>query len=135
MVLYILQKIGYALLTLVGVVTVIFLLFNILPGDPARMMLGQNETAEQVAIVKKKYGFDKSLGTQYLLYLNDLSPLSFHSKSEADYSFLKEGKYHYTSLFSTAMTIGVKAKKSIINDNQSRSTGSTNKRDNNQCYP
>ena len=50
---YILQKIGYALLTLFGVVTVIFLLFTILPGDPASMMLGQNETAEQVAIVKK----------------------------------------------------------------------------------
>ena len=55
------------------------------------MMLGQNETAEQVAIVKKKYGFDKSLGEQYLLYLNDLSPLSFHSKTEGDYSFLSEG--------------------------------------------
>ena len=70
---YLLQKIAYALLTLFGVVTVIFLLFNILPGDPARMMLGQNETAEQVAIVKKKYGFDKPVSQQYLYYLNDLS--------------------------------------------------------------
>ena len=58
MISYIIKKIGYAILTLFGVVTVIFLLFNILPGDPARMMLGQNETAEQVAIVKKKYGFN-----------------------------------------------------------------------------
>ncbi|MEZ4778356.1 MAG: ABC transporter permease [Flavobacteriaceae bacterium] len=101
---YVLQKIGYAILTLFGVVTVIFLLFNILPGDPARMMLGQNETAEQVAIVKKKYGFDKSLGEQYVLYLNDLSPLSFHSKTAADYTFLKAGKYVATVLFSTATT-------------------------------
>lgn len=101
---YVLQKIGYALLTLFGVVTVIFLLFNILPGDPARMMLGQNETAEQVAIVKKKYGFDKSLGEQYLLYINDLSPLSFHSNTEGDYSFLFEGKYKATKLFSTSTT-------------------------------
>ncbi|MFT4851533.1 MAG: peptide/nickel transport system permease protein, partial [Sediminicola sp.] len=31
---YILQKIGYAILTLFGVVTVIFILFTILPGDP-----------------------------------------------------------------------------------------------------
>ncbi|MBW2936545.1 ABC transporter permease [Aureisphaera sp. CAU 1614] len=104
---YVLQKIGYAVLTLFGVVTVIFLLFNILPGDPARMMLGQNETAEQVAIVKKKYGFDKSLGEQYLLYLNDLSPLSFHSKTEGDYSFLSEGKYTATKLFSTEGTTTV----------------------------
>jgi len=56
---YVLQKLGYALLTLFGVITVIFLLFTVLPGDPARMMLGQNETAEQLAIVKKKYGFDQ----------------------------------------------------------------------------
>ena len=104
---YVLQKIGYAVLTLFGVVTVIFLLFNILPGDPARMMLGQNETAEQVAIVKKKYGFDKSLGEQYLLYLNDLSPLSFHSKTEGNYSFLSEGKYTATRLFSTEGTTTV----------------------------
>ena len=75
MISYILQKIGYAILTLFGVVTVIFLLFNILPGDPARMMLGQNETAEQVAIVKKKYGFDQPLVKQYAYYINDLSPL------------------------------------------------------------
>lgn len=104
---YVLQKIGYAVLTLFGVVTVIFLLFNILPGDPARMMLGQNETAEQVAIVKKKYGFDKSLGEQYLLYLNDLSPISFHSKTEGDYSFLSERKYTATKLFSTEGTTTV----------------------------
>ena len=97
---YTLQKIGYALLTLFGVVTVIFFLFNILPGDPARMMLGQNETAEQVAIVKKKYGFDKSVGEQYLLYLNDLSPISLHSEQKGDYSYLQKGKYSAAPLFS-----------------------------------
>ena len=93
------KKIVYAILTLFGVITVIFLLFNILPGDPARMMLGQNETAEQVAIVKKKYGFDKPLGKQYLYYLNDLSPLSFHSKNPEDYTFLSENKYTFSKLF------------------------------------
>lgn len=62
---YIVHKIGYAFLTLFGVVTVIFFLFNILPGDPAKMMLGQNQTEEQIAIVKKKYGFDKPVLTQY----------------------------------------------------------------------
>ena len=31
-----------------GVVTVVFLLFNILPGDPARMMLDQREDTEQL---------------------------------------------------------------------------------------
>lgn len=101
---YILQKFGYALLTLFGVVTVIFFLFNILPGDPARMMLGQNETAEQVELVKKKYGFDKPLSLQYLYYINDLSPLSFHSTDEANYTFLSAEKYNATKLFTVGST-------------------------------
>jgi len=96
---YLFQKIGYAILTLFGVITVIFLLFAILPGDPARMMLGQNETAEQVAIVKKKYGFDKPISQQYLYYLNDLSPLSFHSTNPEDYTYLSEFKYTDLKLF------------------------------------
>lgn len=82
----------------------IFFLFTILPGDPARMMLGQNENAEQVALVKKKYGFDKPIGVQYLYYLNDLSPLSFHSINEDDYSFLSEEKYSATKLFDIGET-------------------------------
>jgi peptide/nickel transport system permease protein len=86
-------------LTLFGVVTVIFILFTILPGDPARMMLGQNETAQQIEIVKKKYGFDKPVGIQYLQYINDLSPLSFHSTKQSDYSFLSKGKYTALKLF------------------------------------
>lgn len=94
MIRYLLNKIGYALLTLFGVITVIFVLFTILPGDPARMMLDQNENSEQLAIVKKKYGFDQPISTQYLYYLNDLSPISFHSSNKEDYTFLSEGKYN-----------------------------------------
>lgn len=100
---YVIQKIGYALLTLFGVVTVIFFLFTILPGDPARMMLGQNETAEQVALVKKKYGFDKPVSVQYVRYLNDLSPISFHSQSPEDYTYLSE-KYTASKLFAVGNT-------------------------------
>ena len=94
----------YGLLTLLGVVTVIFLLFNILPGDPARMMLDQREDSEQLANIRKKYGFDKPKTTQYFYYLNDLSPISFHSKKPEDYTSLNSGKYSYGSLFSIGNT-------------------------------
>ncbi len=80
-------------------VTVIFFLFNVLPGDPAQMMLGQNENSEQLAIVKQKYGFDKPISTQYLYYLNDLSPVSFHSNNSENYTFLRKNKYSAASLF------------------------------------
>jgi peptide/nickel transport system permease protein len=98
---------GYALLTLFGVITVIFVLFTILPGDPARMMLDQNENSEQLAIVKKKYGFNKPISTQYLYYLNDLSPISFHSSNPEDYTFLSEGKYNAFQLVKLGSTYTV----------------------------
>lgn len=90
-----------------GVVTVIFFLFNILPGDPAQMMLGQNEDSAQLAIVKKKYGFDKPIAVQYMYYLNDVSPISFHSSDQGDYTYLREGKYSATKLFRAGNTTTV----------------------------
>ncbi len=96
---YLLYKLGYALLTLWGVVTVIFFLFTILPGDPARMMLDQNEDPEQLAKVRAKYGFDKPISTQYAYYLNDLSLLSLHANDEQNYTSLASGKYSATPLF------------------------------------
>lgn len=107
MISYLLNKTGYALLTLFGVVTVIFFLFNVLPGDPAQMMLGQNEDSEQLALVKQKYGFDKPVSTQYLYYLNDLLPISFHSNNNEDYTYLRTNKYSATKLFSIGNTTTV----------------------------
>lgn len=98
---------GYALLTLFGVITVIFVLFTILPGDPARMMLDQNENSEQLAIVKKKYGFDKPILTQYLYYVNDLSPISIHSTNAEDYTYLSNGKYNALQLINLGKTTTV----------------------------
>jgi peptide/nickel transport system permease protein len=89
---YLLKKLGYAIITLYGVVTVIFALFYLLPGDPAQMMLGQNETQEQIDNVSRKYGFDQPLLVQYGYYLNDLSPLSCHSTAPADFTY-DDGKY------------------------------------------
>ena len=107
MIKYFLYKTGYALLTLFGVVTVIFFLFTVLPGDPARMMLDQNENSEQLALIKKKYGFDKPVSTQYLYYINDLLPVSFHSTAEGDYTYLAEGKYNALRLFTVGGTTTV----------------------------
>ena len=85
-------------------ITVIFFLFNVLPGDPAKMMLGQNESAAQIAAIKKKFGFDKPLSTQYGYYLNDLSPISFHSTNTNNYTSLSTNKYSALELFTVANT-------------------------------
>lgn len=97
---YLLKKLLYAFFTLFGVVTTVFFLFNILPGDPARMMLDQNENSEQLAAIKKKYGFDQPLGKQYFLYLNDLSPVSLHSTQTGDYTYNADYKYSGITLLS-----------------------------------
>ena len=97
---YILNKIFYGILTLFGVTTVIFFLFNVLPGDPASMMLDQRQDSEQLQNIRVKYGFDQPITTQYLYYLNDLSPISVHSSNPKNYTYLSEGKYSYTKLFS-----------------------------------
>ncbi|MEW7292382.1 ABC transporter permease [Aquimarina sp. 2304DJ70-9] len=107
MLLWYFNKLGYAILTLLGVVTVIFLLFTLLPGDPAQMMLGQNESEEQLENVRRKYGFDKPITTQYRYYLNDLSPISFHSLDTKDFSYLDEKKYSAIRLFSIGNIVTV----------------------------
>ena len=94
------MKLFNILFTLFGVVTVIFFLFQILPGDPARMMMDQNEDAEQLKIIQKKYGFDQPILNQYLYYLNDLSILSIHSKNPEKFNFLNKKKYSYKTLLS-----------------------------------
>lgn len=82
-------------------------MFSVLPGDPAQMMLGQNEDSQQLAIIKKKYGFDKPVATQYLYYLNDLSIISFHSNLEEDYTYLSPNKYSANKLFTIGNTTTV----------------------------
>jgi peptide/nickel transport system permease protein len=84
-----------------GVVTAVFFLFTVLPGDPARMMLDQREDSEQLEAIKHKYGFDKPILTQYGYYLNDLSPISYHSSNPKDYTSLSDFSASYSKWLET----------------------------------
>lgn len=90
---YLLKRIGYSILIVFGVVSLIFLLFNALPGDPARMMMGQRSDEKSLQIIRKDLGLDKPLYIQYLSYVNDLSPLSFHSKDSSSTFYFDPLKY------------------------------------------
>ncbi len=91
---FILRRLFYGILVLWGVVTVVFLLFNILPGDPARMIMGQRADVSSVEAIKKDLGLDKPVSLQYLKFLNDLSPLSLHQLEKSDsYWYLDSEKY------------------------------------------
>lgn len=106
MVRYVGKRLLYGLLVLLGVVTLVFFLFNILPGDPARMMLGQRADQESIDIINRDLGRDKPVGLQYLNYLNDLVPLSVHNNADSNnYFFLSEDKYApYTTLLRLGST-------------------------------
>ncbi|MBL6950149.1 MAG: ABC transporter permease [Bacteroidales bacterium] len=94
---FILKRFLYGLLVLFGVVVIIFFLFNILPGDPARMMLGQRADLASVEAINKDLGLDKSLSIQFISYLNDLSPISLHNRADStNYWYLNQQKYGHT---------------------------------------
>ncbi len=82
---FVVKRLFYGFFVLIGVNTVVFYLFNILPGDPARMMLGQH--AEQAAIdeINREFGLDKPTWVQYLRYSNDLSPVSVHETENSEH--------------------------------------------------
>ncbi len=84
---YFIKKIIYALSILFGVASLIFFIFNILPGDPARMTLGQRTDSISLSIVKKDLGLDKPLFIRYVKYINDLSPISVHTSNSPDNFF------------------------------------------------
>ncbi len=99
---YIIRKIVYGCLVLFGVITVVFFLFHSKPGDPARLLGGQNVNEEIIKSIRKDLGLDLPLYKQYLLYLNDLSPLSINSTNANSHLYLDSAKY--TSL--AAVPIG-----------------------------
>ncbi len=89
----------YGFLVLAGVVTVVFLLFNVLPGDPARQLMGQRADEESIRIIQKDLGLDQPLSKQFVMYINDLFPISVHDTDPDHYLFLDPEKYDYSELF------------------------------------
>lgn len=109
---YLLKKILYSILIIWGVVTLIFLLFNLVPGDPARMMMGQRSDSASLAAVRHDLGLDRSVFAQYLKYINDLSPISIHNRrSKTSYIYLDPKSYtnfHKIVRFSKSRVLVIK---------------------------
>jgi len=91
---FITRRLFTGALSLFGVVVLVFVLFMILPTDPARMTLGQRADVASVEAIQKELGLDKPKHIQFLYYLNDLSPISFHADMDKN-----QTKYNYSKLF------------------------------------
>ncbi len=69
---YIIRRMLVAIPTLLVVLTLVFLLVRVAPGDPATAVLGQQASQEAIENLRVKMGLDKPLWAQYVEYLNGL---------------------------------------------------------------
>jgi peptide/nickel transport system permease protein len=69
---FILKRLSYAILILIGITFITFILTYIIPADPVRMLAGRSATAETVESIRQQLGLDKPLIEQYINYLSNL---------------------------------------------------------------
>lgn len=80
---FLLRRLVQGLLVLIGVACTVFLLFNVLPGDPATLLAGQRTDVATKAAITADLGLDQPLPLRLLGYLNDVSPLGLHPRDSA----------------------------------------------------
>lgn len=76
------------MLVLLGVVALVFVMFQGF-GDPVRMIVGQTGDKKTLDNIRKDLYLDQPKWKQFVLYLNDVSPVSFHTKEDIDKKQLK----------------------------------------------
>ena len=84
----ILKKILYALLVLPGVLALVFVMFQGF-GDPARLIVGQTGDKKTLDNIRKDLYLDQPKWKQFLLYVNDVSPIAIHSSEDIKKKNLK----------------------------------------------
>lgn len=67
-----LRRLAWALVVILGVTTVSFVVAQMIPGDPARMMVGPQASSQDVAHIRRLYGLDQPLRVQYVRYWSRL---------------------------------------------------------------
>jgi peptide/nickel transport system permease protein len=106
------RRIAITLPVLWVVVSVVFLLIHIVPGDPIAQMLGEGVTASDLSTLRHAYGFDAPLHTQYLNYWRGLlhGDLGQSLRLHDSVTHLILQRYPYTlALTSAALLLGMAA--------------------------
>jgi ABC-type dipeptide/oligopeptide/nickel transport systems, permease components len=73
---------------MLGVIVLVFLLFQGF-GDPSRLVLGQRADAATQENIRRELYLDQPKWKQFLLYMNDLSPIAIHDAEEIEKKQLK----------------------------------------------
>jgi peptide/nickel transport system permease protein len=72
MVLFTLRKVAVLIGTMLGLAALTFIITNVAPGDPARLVAGPDATNDMVETIRREYGLDRPLIEQFLIYMGDL---------------------------------------------------------------
>src|SRR5208337_4766081 len=67
-----LNRVGMAAITLIGVAVIVFVLLRVVPGDPIAMMISPGASPADIAALRAHYGLEASLPTQFLVWLKDI---------------------------------------------------------------
>ena len=81
---YLFSRLAQLLPVVLGVVTIVFLLLHLIPGDPVEIMLGESAVAAQKEELRRELKLDRPVAAQYVEYLGGLATgdlgVSFRSR-------------------------------------------------------
>ncbi len=69
---YIIRRLLLTIPTIIGIITITFLLMYVVPGDPVRILMGQRGDPETIAMIRKQMGLDDPLPVQYFRFLGNI---------------------------------------------------------------
>ncbi len=69
---YVIRRVGQAVIVVIGVALVVFIMTRLLPGGPARAILGVRATRQELANWERQNGYDEPILLQFFNYLRQL---------------------------------------------------------------
>ena len=91
---YLVARIARAALTVVGLVTIVFLLVRLIPGDPVEAILGDQAGPEEKAELRRALDLDRPVGQQYLSFLGEMADgtmgTSFRQPDRSVWSLMRD---------------------------------------------
>ena len=66
---FLIKRLLFAVPTLLAVLTVVFVVARVMPGDPAQVIMGDQASAEAIAALRERLGLDRPLYVQYVEFM------------------------------------------------------------------
>lgn len=107
---FVLRRLIAAVPTLIAVLTVVFLIVRVIPGDPALVILGDQATPEAVAALHTRLGIDRPLWEQYFTFLGNSLTGDFGSSLVTNRPIVSEVAAvlpHTLDLTGASMVVGI----------------------------